>query len=290
MAFKSGFVSILGEPNVGKSTLLNAFLGQKLSIITPKAQTTRHRILGIMNGDDFQIVFSDTPGVIKPHYKLHESMMKAVESAREDADLILLMIDSTLPAPDLSIYEQIKENNIPVIVVINKCDQSDKARMEAAIQPFRDLPGISEIVEISALHCINTVFLLGRILEFLPEHPAYYPEDELSDKNIRFFVSEIIREKIMLLYHQEIPYSAEVFMEEYKEEETIDRIKAIIFVSRESQKAILIGHQGKAIKTLGTEARKDIEEFVGKHVFLELSVKISKDWRDNELQLKRFGY
>lgn len=290
MTFKSGFVSILGEPNVGKSTLLNAFLGQKLSIITPKAQTTRHRIMGIMNGDNFQIVFSDTPGIMKPHYKLQEAMMKAVESAYEDADLILLLTDATAPNPDFSIFETVKVLNIPIILAINKSDQVEKSKIESIVNEWKGFPEISAIIDISALQCTNTVTLLERILEFLPEHPAYYPDDDISDKNTRFFVSEIIREKILLLYHQEIPYSVEVIIEDYKEEENIDKIRAIIFVSRESQKAILIGHHGKAIKNLGIESRIDIEEFIGKHVFLELSVKVSKDWRDDELQLKRFGY
>jgi GTP-binding protein Era len=287
---KSGFVNIIGNPNVGKSTLMNALVGEKLSIITSKAQTTRHRILGIVNGDDFQLVYSDTPGIIVPHYKLQESMMKAIETALDDADVFLYvtdMADESLPQGIIDILNGSKK---PIILAINKIDLSTQDAVNKKILFCQEVFPDAEIVAISALLRFNVETIFPKILEKLPESPPFFPKDELTDKTMRFFVSEIIREKIFLNYKKEVPYSTEVTIEAYEDKEKIVHITATIHVVRESQKGILLGHQGKAIKKTGTEARKDIEDFIGKKVFLELHVKLNKDWRENALQLKRFGY
>ncbi len=290
MSHKAGFVNIIGNPNVGKSTLMNALVGEKLSITTSKAQTTRHRILGILNNDDYQIVFSDLPGVITPHYKLQEKMMKFIDSAMKDADIFLYMVEVGEKKYNEQIVEQIKKSNVPVIVIINKIDLSKQDTVELQIKYWEGVFDKSTAIPVSALMNFNTEKVLNTIVELLPENPPYYPKDELTDKSIRFFISEIIREKILLFYKQEVPYSVEVAVDSYKESEKIIRIATWIFVTRESQKMIIIGKGGRAIKRVGIEARKDIEEFVGKQVHLELSVKVIKDWRDNERQLKRFGY
>lgn len=288
---KSGFVNIIGNPNVGKSTLMNALVGEKLSIITSKAQTTRHRIMGIVSGDDFQIVFSDTPGILKPSYKLQESMMKFVTSAVGDADIILYVTD-TVEQSDRSteIVARIRESGIPTILVINKIDLSNPEALDALVDKWHELLPAAEIVPVSAKENFNIQGLFQKILDFLPEGPAFYPKDTLTDKTLRFFASEIIREKILKFYDKEIPYSCEIEIESYKEEPEIDRISATIYVTRDSQKGILIGHKGEKLKRVGKAAREDMEEFLGKKVFLQLYVKVSDDWRNNERQLKRFGY
>lgn len=288
---KSGFVNIIGNPNVGKSTLMNALVGEKLSIITSKAQTTRHRIMGIVSGEDFQIVFSDTPGILKPSYKLQESMMKAVTGAVTDADVILYVTD-TVEQSDRSadIIARIKNSGIPAILVINKIDLSNPAALEALVEKWQaELPA-ARIVPVSAKENFNVAGLLDTILGLLPEGPAFYPKETLTDKSLRFFASEIIREKILRFYDKEIPYCCEIEIESYKEEPAIDRISAVIHVARDSQKGILIGHKGEKLKKVGKTAREDMEQFLGKKVFLQLFVKVSDDWRDNERQLKRFGY
>ena len=288
---KSGFVNIIGNPNVGKSTLMNALVGERLSIITSKAQTTRHRIMGIVSGEEFQIVYSDTPGILKPAYKLQESMMKFVTGAVSDADIILYVTD-TVEQSDRSaeIVGQIRQSGIPTIVVINKIDLSDPARLDALVDKWQaELPA-ARIVPVSARERFNLEGLFQTILELLPEGPAYYPKDTLTDKTLRFFASEIIREKILRFYDKEIPYCCEIEIESYREEPTIDRIAATIYVARESQKGILIGHKGEKLKRVGQAAREDMEQFLGKKVFLQLFVKVSEDWRNNERQLRRFGY
>ena len=288
---KSGFVNIIGNPNVGKSTLMNALVGERLSIITSKAQTTRHRIMGIVSGEEFQIVYSDTPGILKPAYKLQESMMKFVTGAVSDADVILYVTD-TVEQSDRSsgIIGQIRQSGIPTIVVINKIDLSDPARLDALVEKWQaELPA-ARIVPVSARERFNLEGLFQTILELLPEGPAYYPKDTLTDKTLRFFASEIIREKILRFYDKEIPYCCEIEIESYREEPTIDRIAATIYVARESQKGILIGHKGEKLKRVGQAAREDMEQFLGKKVFLQLFVKVSDDWRNNERQLRRFGY
>lgn len=290
MAHKAGFVSILGKPNVGKSTLMNALVGEKLSVITNKAQTTRHRIKGIVSTDDYQIVFSDTPGILSPHYKLHQSMMENVDEAMDDADVMLYLVELGETEPDERIAKLDLSSGQKLIVVINKIDTGEQVVVENALRYWAEkIPG-AEIIPISALHLFNIQKVLNTILDFLPEHPAFYPKDELTDKSYRFFVSEIIREKILLLYRKEVPYSVEVVVDQFKEEGKITRINAYIYVARESQKMIVLGKGGQAIKRLGTDARKDIEKFLDKKVFLELTVKVDKDWRDNEQALKRFGY
>ena len=288
---KSGFVNIIGNPNVGKSTLMNALVGERLSIITSKAQTTRHRIMGIVSGEEFQIVYSDTPGILKPAYKLQESMMKFVTGAVSDADVILYVTD-TVEQSDRSsgIIGQIRQSGIPTIVVINKIDLSDPARLDALVDKWQaELPA-ARIVPVSTRERFNLEGLFQTILELLPEGPAYYPKDTLTDKTLRFFASEIIREKILRFYDKEIPYCCEIEIESYREEPTIDRIAATIYVARESQKGILIGHKGEKLKRVGQAAREDMEQFLGKKVFLQLFVKVSEDWRNNERQLRRFGY
>lgn len=288
---KSGFVNIIGNPNVGKSTLMNALVGERLSIITSKAQTTRHRILGVVSGDDFQIVYSDTPGILKPAYKLQESMMKFVTGAVSDADVILYVTD-TVEQSDRSadILERIRTSGIPTLVVINKIDLTTPEALEALVERWHGILPEAEIVPVSALERFNIEGLFGKILEVLPEGPAFYPKDTLTDKTLRFFASEIIREKILRTYDKEIPYCCEIEIESYKEEPTIDRIAATIYVSRESQKGIVIGHKGEKLKRVGQLAREDLEKFLDKKVFLQLFVKVSDDWRNNERQLRRFGY
>jgi len=290
MAHKAGFVSILGKPNVGKSTLMNALVGEKLSVITSKAQTTRHRIKGIVSSDDYQIVFSDTPGILSPHYKLHESMMENVDEAVVDADILIYIIELGEKEPDERIAKLDLSKYQKFLLLINKIDTADQKTVEQAFEHWREkLPG-AMIIPVSALHHFNVDKVLEIIVKNLPEHPPYYDKEELTDKNLRFFVSEIIREKILLLYRKEVPYSAEVVVDQYKEEENLTRIIAFIYVARETQKMIILGKGGQAIKQLGTEARKDIEDFIGQKVFLELTVKVDKDWRDSEQALKRFGY
>ena len=288
---KSGFVNIIGNPNVGKSTLMNALVGERLSIITSKAQTTRHRILGVVSGDDFQIVYSDTPGILKPSYKLQESMMKFVTGAVSDADVILYVTD-TVEQSDRSadILERIRTSGIPTLVVINKIDLSTPEALDALVERWHGILPEAEIVPVSARERFNIEGLFGKILEVLPEGPAFYPKDTLTDKTLRFFASEIIREKILRTYDKEIPYCCEIEIESYKEEPAIDRIAATIYVSRESQKGIVIGHKGEKLKRVGQLAREDLEKFLDKKVFLQLFVKVSDDWRNNERQLRRFGY
>lgn len=288
---KAGFVNIVGNPNVGKSTLMNQLVGERISIATFKAQTTRHRIMGIVSGEEFQIVYSDTPGILKPAYKLQESMMKFVTGAVSDADVILYVTD-TVEQSDRSaeIVGQIRQSGIPTIVVINKIDLSDPARLDALVEKWQaELPA-ARIVPVSARERFNLEGLFRTILELLPEGPAYYPKDTLTDKTLRFFASEIIREKILRFYDKEIPYCCEIEIESYREEPTIDRIAATIYVARESQKGILIGHKGEKLKRVGQAAREDMEQFLGKKVFLQLFVKVSEDWRNNERLLRRFGY
>jgi len=288
---KSGFVNIIGNPNVGKSTLMNSLVGEKLSIITSKAQTTRHRILGIVNGEDFQLVLSDTPGIIKPNYKLQASMMDFVKTAIDDADIIVYMIEageSTLKDEDL--YNKIKSSNIPRLLIINKIDLSNQQNIEEQVEKWKDILPDAEIFPISALEKFQVENLLERLIELLPECPPYFPKDQMTDKPERFFVNEIVREKILLNYKKEIPYSVEVLTEEFKEDENIIRIRSIIMVERDSQKGIIIGHKGEALKKVGIEARKDLEAFFGKQIHIELFVKVNKNWRNNKNQLKKFGY
>lgn len=291
MAHKSGFVNIIGSPNVGKSTLMNVLVGERLSIITSKAQTTRHRIMGIVNGEDFQIVYSDTPGVLKPNYKLQESMMEFVNTALQDADIILFVTDIY---EDIKIEEKvlhkIKNTSAHVLLLVNKIDLSTQDKLEEKVQYWKNEVPKAEVIPVSALEKFNVTYVFDRILALLPESPGFYDKDQLTDKPERFFVSEIIREKILTNYKKEIPYSVEVVVEAFKNEEKIIKIRAEIMVVRDSQKGIIIGHQGKALKKVGTEARKDMEEFFQKQVFLELFVKVNKDWRDSDTQLKRFGY
>ncbi len=291
MMHKSGFVNIIGNPNVGKSTLMNALVGERLSIITSKAQTTRHRILGIVNGDDFQIVYSDTPGILKPNYKLHESMVKVVQGALRDADIILYVTDVTEGLDRKNEYvDKILHSGITTLLVINKIDLTTSEQLEQLIDGWRQILPNALIVPVSALHNFNLGGLFDRILELLPEGEPFYPKETLTDRSLRFFASEIIREKILLNYDKEVPYSVEISIEEYKEEPEIDRISAVIYVIRESQKGILIGHRGSRLKKVGSEARVDLERFLGKKVFLQLFVKVNEDWRNNDCQLRRFGY
>ena len=291
MSHRSGFVNILGNPNVGKSTIMNALVGEKLSIITSKAQTTRHRIMGIVNGDDFQIVYSDTPGILIPKYKLQESMMNFVNIALNDADIILYVTDVTEKTDSESVYlDKIKETGIPVIAAINKIDLSNQADLEIIAASWgKRFPG-SPVIPVSARNRFNLDTLLNAVITRLPEGEPYFPKDQLTDKYERFFASEIIREKILINYQKEIPYSAEVEIDSFKEEKDIIRIRALIHVVRDSQKGIVIGHKGEKLKKTGTEARHDMESFFGRKVFLELYVKVTKDWRNKPLELRRFGY
>jgi len=290
MSHKAGFVSIIGKPNAGKSTLMNALVGEKMSIITPKAQTTRHRILGIVNEPDYQIVFSDTPGVIKPVYGLQESMMGAVNDSLVDADIILFVTDINERHDESDVIEKLKNTQSPVAVIINKIDKSQQEYVFPKIEYWKQELNPSAIFAVSALHEHNVAGVMDYIIQNLPEHPPYYDKDTLTDRNQRFFVSEIIREKIFTLYAQEIPYSTEVIVTEYKEEEKMDRISVEIMVERDSQKNILIGKGGEMLKKVGTYARRDIEEFIQKKVFLQMSVKVIPDWRNRKNYLKRFGY
>lgn len=290
MEHKAGFVNIIGNPNVGKSTLMNALVGEKLSIITRKCQTTRHRILGVVNGEDFQIVFSDTPGILNPHYKLQQCMLQQVEGALSDADVFLVVTDMGEEIKNKEIYENIKKSNIPVVVVINKIDLASQEKVTAVIEHWKSEIPRAEIVPCSALHSMGIEKVMSLVKQYLPFSPAYYDKDMLTDKSMRFLVSEIIREKILLTYDKEIPYSTEVAVEEFKEDEQMNRIRAVIFTERESQKKIIIGRNGSMIKRVGTEARKDIEEFTEKKCFLELMVKVKKDWRNSERDLRNFGY
>ncbi len=291
MAHKAGFVNIIGNPNVGKSTIMNALVGEKLSIITKKMQTTRHRIKGIVSGEDFQIVYSDTPGILKPNYKLQESMMRFVDSALVDADVILFVTDVVETADKNPDYiEKVRKSNMPVIVLINKIDLSNQDEVVRLFDYWSEIFPGANVYPISAQEKFNIEPIFDRILELLPEAPAFFPKDELTDRNERFFMQEIIREKILLNYQKEIPYSVEIEVEEFKEEEKIIKMRAIIYVSRESQKGIIIGHQGKMIKRVGIESRKDAEEFFDKKIFMELYVKVAKEWRSQDNQLKKFGY
>lgn len=291
MTHKAGFVNIVGNPNVGKSTIMNALVGEKLSIITQKMQTTRHRIKGIVSGENFQIVYSDTPGILKPSYKLQETMMKFVDSALIDADVILFVTDVIeKPGKNPEYLERIRKSNVPVIVLINKIDLSNQKDVLKLYDYWSGVFPGATVFPISALEKFNIEPIFDRILELLPEGPAYFPKDELTDRNERFFIQEIVREKILLNYQKEIPYSVEVEVEEFKETEKMINVRCIIHVSRESQKGIIIGHQGKMLKLIGTEARKDAEEFFGKKIFLELLVKVTKDWREKDRTLRKFGY
>ena len=290
MSHKAGFVSIIGKPNVGKSTLMNALVGEKLSIITPKAQTTRHRILGIVNEESYQIVFSDTPGIIKPRYGLQDSMMNSVKGALSDADLLLFVTDINEEHDENDVLEKIINTTIPMVVLINKIDNATQSEVEAKTAYWQEKLHPKHIYAISALHKYNLDGILGMILDFLPEHPAYYDKEELTDRSQKFFVSEIIREKIFNNYKKEIPYSTEVIIKSFKEEENITRISAEIIVERDSQKNILIGKGGSMLKKVGTEARKDIEKFLDQKVFLETFVKVLPDWRSKKNYLKSFGY
>ncbi|EFS97509.1 ribosome biogenesis GTPase Era [Capnocytophaga ochracea F0287] len=288
---KAGFVNIIGNPNVGKSTLMNAFVGEKLSIITSKAQTTRHRIFGIVSGDDFQVVFSDTPGIIKPSYALQASMMDFVKSAFEDADILIYMVEiGEKELKDEAFFKRINQLDVPVLLLINKVDTSDQGVLEEQVAYWKEKVPRAEIYPISALRNFQTEVVFNRIIELLPESPAFFPKDQLTDKPERFFVNEIIREKILLHYKKEIPYSVEVETESFADSETIIHIRSVIMVERESQKGIIIGHKGEALKRVGIEARADLEKFFGKQIHLELFVKVNKDWRNNVRQLRRFGY
>ncbi|WP_179343945.1 GTPase Era [Winogradskyella ursingii] len=288
---KAGFVNIIGNPNVGKSTLMNAFIGEKLSIITSKAQTTRHRILGIVNGDDFQVILSDTPGIIKPAYQLQESMMDFVKSAFEDADVLIYMVEiGEKELKDEAFFKKITNSKIPVLLLLNKIDKSNQEQMEEQSELWQNKVPNAEFFPISATEGFNVQNVFNRIIELLPESPPFYPKDQLTDKPERFFVNEAIREKILMHYKKEIPYAVEVDTEEFFEEDDIIRMRSVIMVERETQKGILIGHKGSALKRVGIEARKDLEKFFGKQVHLELYVKVNKNWRSNQKQLRRFGY
>ena len=288
---KSGFVNIIGNPNVGKSTLMNAFVGEKLSIITSKAQTTRHRILGIVNGDNFQIIFSDTPGIIKPAYRLQTSMMESVNSAFEDADLLIYMVEiGEKELKDSQFFKKITDTKTPILLLLNKIDISNQNILEAQASLWKSKVPNAEFYPISALTGFNVKNVFNRLVDLLPKSPPYFPKDQLTDKPERFFVNEKIREKILMYYKKEIPYSVEVDTEEFFEEEKIIRMRSVIMVERETQKGILIGHKGVALKRVGVDSRKDLEQFFGKQVHLELYVKVNKNWRSNINQLRRFGY
>ncbi len=291
MAHKAGFVNIIGNPNVGKSTLMNALVGERLSIITSKAQTTRHRILGIVNGEDFQIVFSDTPGIIKPAYELQSSMMDFVKSAFEDADILVYMVETgEKELKDEAFFNKIVHSKIPVLLLLNKIDKSSQEQLEEQVDLWKEKVPNAEIIPISALENFNIQTVFERIVSLLPESPPYYPKDALTDKPERFFVNETIREKILLNYDKEIPYAVEVETEEFLEDDDIIRIRAVIMVERDTQKGIIIGHKGAAIKKVGMQAREDLEKFFGKKIHIEMFVKVNKDWRSNNYQLNRFGY
>ncbi|CCZ14570.1 gTPase Era [Prevotella sp. CAG:487] len=288
---KAGFVNIVGNPNVGKSTLMNQLVGERISIATFKAQTTRHRIMGIVNTDDAQIVFSDTPGVLKPNYKLQESMLAFSESALQDADVLLYVTDVVEnPEKNSDFLEKVAKMTIPVLLLINKIDQTDNKSLVALVEKWHGLLPSAEILPISAKNKFGIDMLMKRVKEFLPDSPPYFDKDQLTDKPARFFVSEIVREKILLYYSKEIPYSVEVRVESFKETDSLIRIGAVIYVERESQKGIIIGHQGVALKKVSTESRKALEKFFGKNVWLEIFVKVDKDWRNSKRELDSFGY
>ena len=288
---KSGFVNIVGNPNVGKSTLMNRLVGERISIITSKAQTTRHRIMGIVNTDDMQIVYSDTPGVLRPNYKLQESMLNFSESALDDADVLIYVTDviETIDKNE-EFLQQVKKEKCPILLLINKIDQTDQAKLEALVQEWSGILPQAEIIPIAALSNFNVNYVKQRVEELMPESPPYFEKDALTDKPARFFVTEIIREKILLYYQKEIPYAVEVVVEMFKEEDDLIHIKALIICERDSQKGIIIGHGGQALKKVGAMARKDIERFFGKKVFLEMFVKVEKDWRNRDKMLRAFGY
>jgi GTP-binding protein Era len=291
MAHKAGFVNIIGNPNVGKSTLMNAFVGERLSIITSKAQTTRHRILGIVNGEDFQVVLSDTPGIIKPAYELQTSMMDFVKSAFEDADVLIYMVEiGEKELKDEAFFNKIVHAKIPVLLLLNKIDTSEQEQLEEQVALWTEKVPNAEIYPISALKNFNVKEVFNRIIQLLPESEPYYPKDALTDKPERFFVNETIREKILINYDKEIPYAVEIETEEFIEDDNIIRIRAVIMVERETQKGIIIGHKGAAIKRVGIQAREDLEKFFGKQIHIEMFVKVNKDWRSNSYQLRRFGY
>lgn len=288
---KAGFVNIVGKPNAGKSTLLNQLMGEKLAIVTQKAQTTRHRIFGIYNEDDFQIVFSDTPGVLDPKYELQEKMMDFVKESLQDADIFLFIVDILDKSqPSEFLLEKLNKIPIPVLLLINKIDKSNQKEIEECVEYWHKLIPKAEILPISALNAYNTEYILPKLKSLLPENPPYYDKEQFTDKSERFFVNEAVREKILLNYDKEIPYSVEVVTELFKEKEGIIFIDSIIYVERDTQKGILIGHKGDAIKKVGTEARLDLEKFFGKKIHLNLFVKVKKDWRKNERDLKNFGY
>ena len=289
MSHKSGFVSIIGKPNVGKSTLMNALIGERLSITNPKAQTTRHRILGIFNDDDHQIVFSDTPGLLDPAYKLQENMMSLVESAIKDADLLLYLVEADEPANE-DFLEKLRSLEIPVVLVVNKVDLSEQEHISEKLSVWKERLPDAELLPTSALHHFNTRELLELVKKHLPEHPPYYDKQDLTDRPVRFFVAEMIRGAILKHFKKEVPYAVEVLVTKYTEEEKMDRIDGTIFVERETQKMIIIGQGGRAIKRVGTDARISIENFLQKKVYLDLTVKVRKDWRSNENDLKEFGY
>ena len=291
MEHKAGFVNIIGNPNVGKSTLMNALVGERLSIITPKAQTTRHRIFGILNEPEYQIVFSDTPGVIQPAYKMQEHMMKFVSDAFEDADVFLYLVEPGDRAlKDQGFFEKLLHTKVPVLLIINKIDTTDQEKLEGEVDYWGEALPNAEIIPISALKEANTAYLLKRLISLMPVSPPYFEKDALTDKTERFFVSEIIREQILLNYKKEIPYSVEIDVEDFKETEDIIRMRAVIYVARDSQKGIIIGHRGTMLKRVGIGARKQLEKFFAKKVHLETFVKVKKNWRDSDLHLKRFGY
>ncbi|OUV72786.1 MAG: GTPase Era [Flavobacteriales bacterium TMED123] len=291
MEHKAGFVNIIGNPNVGKSTLMNALIGEKISIITRKAQTTRHRILGILNEENYQIVFSDTPGIIKPVYRLQESMMNFVQSAFQDADVLIYMVEvGEKELKDDALFEKLKNTKVPILLLLNKIDLTQQEKVAEQIDHWKAKVPNAEILPISALNKFNLEKILERILELLPIAPPYYEKDAITDKPKRFFVAESIREKILKHYKQEVPYSVQVEVEEFEDDEEIIKIRAIIYVMRESQKGIIIGHKGAGIKRIGTEARKELERFFDKKIFLETPIKVKKNWRDDKRQLKSFGY
>ena len=291
MSHKAGFVNIIGNPNVGKSTLMNAFVGERLSIITSKAQTTRHRILGIVNGEDFQVILSDTPGIIKPTYEMQKSMMDFVKSAFEDADVLIYMVEiGEKELKDEAFFTKIIHSKIPVLLLLNKIDKSNQDELEEQIDLWKNKVPNAEIYPISALEIFNVKEVFARILELLPVSPPYYPKDALTDKPERFFVNETIREKILLNYDKEIPYAVEIETEEFLEDEKIIRIRSVIMVERVTQKGIIIGHKGAALKRVGMQSRDDLEKFFGKQIHIELYVKVNKGWRSNAYQLRRFGY
>lgn len=291
MQHKAGFVNIVGNPNVGKSTLMNQLVGEQISIATFKAQTTRHRIMGIVNTPEAQVVFSDTPGVLKPNYKMQEMMLAFSESALADADILLYVTDvRETPTKNMDFLEKVSKMEIPVILLINKIDESEQNQLGDLVETWHKLLPKAEILPISAKNKFGTEILMKRILEILPESPAYFDKDQLTDKPAKFFVSEIIREKILRYYDKEIPYSVEVAVERFKEDERLIRINAVIYVERDSQKGIIIGHQGQALKKVSAEARKSLEQFFGKKIFLETYVKVDKDWRSSKRELRLFGY